>query len=80
MHWRQKHLEAGQVPSPNEHENEIYDPKGFVTSIVDGAPVDEVARSAFAKVQEGLVRLGKPDVGAKVLGRSRDLRVWIPIS
>ena len=77
-HWRRKHSEAGQVPK--EHENEIYEPKDYVTSIVDGAPVDEVARSAFARVQEGLRRLGKPDVGAKVLGRSRDLREWIPIS
>ena len=76
-HWRRKHTEAGQLPK--EHENEIYDPKDFVTSIVDGAPVDKVARSAFAKVQEGLRRLGKPEVGAKVLGRSRDLREWIPI-
>ena len=77
-HWRRKHLEAGQAPM--EHENEIYEPKDFVISIVDGVPVDEVARSAFARVQEGLRRLGKPDVGAKVLGRSRDLREWISIS
>jgi len=74
-HWRRKHPEAGQAP--DENANEIYDPKDFVTSIVNGTPVDEVARSAFAKVQEGLGRLGKPDVGAKVLGRSRDLREWI---
>jgi len=74
-HWRRKHPGAGQAPG--EDANEIYDPKDFVKSIVDGTPVDEVARSAFAKVQERLRRLGKPDVGANVLGRNRDLRKWI---
>jgi hypothetical protein len=76
-HWRRKHPEAGQAPG--EDANEIYDPKDFVKSIVDGTPVEEVARSAFAKVQESLGRLGKPDVGANVLGRNRDLRKWIRI-
>jgi hypothetical protein len=68
---------AGQAPG--EYANEIYNPKNFVNSIVDGTPVEEVARSAFAKVQESLGRLGKPDVGANVLGRNRDLREWIRI-
>lgn len=45
--------------------------------IVDGVPVDEVARSAFKKVREKLVELGKEDVAANVLGRDRDLRMWI---
>jgi hypothetical protein len=76
-HWRRKHPEAGQAPG--EDANEIYDPKDFVKSIVDGTPVEEVARSAFAEVQESLKRLGKPDVGANVLGRNRDLRKWIRI-
>jgi hypothetical protein len=76
-HWRGKHSEAG--PAPGEDANEIYDPKDFVKSIVDGTPVEEVARSAFAEVQESLKRLGKPDVGANVLGRNRELRKWIRI-
>ena len=76
-HWRRKHSEAGQVPG--EEANELYDPKDFVRSIVDGTPVEEVARSAFARVQESLGRLGKPGVGANVLGRNKDLRKWIHI-
>jgi hypothetical protein len=76
-HWRRKHPAAGQVPG--EADNEIYDPKEFVRSIVDGRPVAEVARSAFAVVQASLGRLGKPDVGTNVLGRNRDLRNWIHI-
>jgi len=76
-HWRRKHSDAGQVPG--EEANEIYDPKEFVRLIVDGTPVEEVARTAFAKVQESLGRLGKPGVGANVLGRNRDLRKWIHI-
>jgi hypothetical protein len=76
-HWKRKHAEAGRVPG--EQANEIYDPKDYVKSIVDGMPVEEVARSAFTKVQESLGRLGKPDVGANVLGRNRDLRKWIRI-
>ena len=76
-HWKLKHTEAGKATA--EDANEIYDPNDFVKSIVNGTPIEEVARSAFAKAQEGLGRLGKPDVGAKVLGRSRDLRKWIPI-
>jgi hypothetical protein len=76
-HWKRKHAEAG--PVPGEQANEIYDPKDYVRSIVDGTPVKEVARSAFAKVQESLGRLGKPDVGANVLGRNRELKKWIHI-
>jgi hypothetical protein len=48
-----------------------------VKLIVDGTPVDEVARYAFAKVRENLGRLGRPDVLANVLGRNRDLKRWI---
>jgi hypothetical protein len=76
-HWRKKHREAG--PAPGEHANEIYDTRDFVKSICDGTPVEEVARYAFEKVQEGLGRLGKPDAEERVLGRNRDLRKWIHI-
>ena len=76
-HRKHKHPDAGQASREDDYE--LYDTKDFVNSIIRGSPVDEVARSAFAKAQEGLGRLGKPDVGAKVLGRSRDLRKWIPI-
>lgn len=76
-HWRKKHSEVGQAP---EDADEIYDTGDFVRSIVDGTtPVDEVARSAFARIPEGLERLGRPDVEAKVLGRSRKLKRWIHI-
>jgi hypothetical protein len=71
-HWRGKHLEAGQAPG--EDANEIYDTGDFVRLIVSGTPVDDVARSAFAIVPEGLRRLGKPDMRVNVLGRNRDLR------
>jgi hypothetical protein len=77
-HWRGKHLEACQVPG--EDANEIYDTVDFVRSIVNGTPVEEVARSAFAMVPEGLIRLGKLDVEVNVLGRNRDLKKWIRIS
>ena len=60
-----------------EGANEIYDPKEFVKLIVDGTPVDEVARCAFAKVRENLGRLGRSDVLANVLGRNRDLKKLI---
>ncbi len=76
-HWRRKHSECEQVPE--EDTNEIYDPKEYVESIVDGKPVDEVARSAFSKVQESLERLGKADIRSNVLGRNRDLQKWIRI-
>jgi len=45
-----------------------------VNMILDGTPVDDVARSAFRKVQESLERLGKR---ANVSDRNRDLRTWI---
>ncbi len=45
--------------------------------ILEGTPVDEVARSAYTKVKESLERLGKADTRANVLGRNRDLRMWI---
>jgi len=75
QHWKKKHPEAGQAPG--EGANEIYDPKEFVKLIVDGTPVGEVARYAFAKVRESLGRLGRPDVLANVLGRNRDLKKLI---
>lgn len=75
-HWTRKHP-VDQVPG--EDATEIYDPKDFVKSILDGTPVEEVARSAFAKVQESLRGLGKPDVVASVFGRNRDLKKWIRI-
>jgi len=76
-HWRRKH--SGPDQGTGEDATELYDPKEFVKSIVDGTPVDEVARSAFAEVQESLERLGKPGVEANVLGRNKDLRKWIRI-
>lgn len=76
-HWRRKHPDAGQAPG--EDANEIYEPKDFVKSIIDGTPVEQVAQSAYEKAQENLRRLGKPDVGMNVLGRNRDLRKWIRI-
>jgi hypothetical protein len=78
QHWIRKHSEAGQAPA--EGASEIYDPKDFVKLIVDGTPVDEVARYAFTKVRESLGRMGRPDVLANVLGRNRDLKKWICIS
>jgi|SRR6267154_2307305 len=77
QHWEKKHPEVGQAP---EGANEIYDPKDFVKSVVDGKPVDEVARDAFRKVRESLGRLGRPDVLSNVLGRNRVLKKWIYIS
>ncbi|SRR5216684_5831446 len=76
-HRRRKHPGCGEVPGDDT--NEIYDPKEFVKLIVDGNPVDEVARSAFTKVQESLERLGKADIRSNVLGRNRDLQKWIRI-
>jgi hypothetical protein len=51
--------------------NEIYDPKKFVKSIVDGTPLDEVVQSACSMVHERLEKLGKVDVGVNVWGRKR---------
>jgi hypothetical protein len=49
----------------------IYGPKPFVKLLLDGTPHTEVARSAYQKVQERLLRLGKID--ANVLGRKLDI-------
>lgn len=49
--------------------NEIYDPKKFVKSILDGTPLVDVKQSACSMVQERLEILGKVNVGVKVLGR-----------
>ncbi len=48
-------------------------------SIVDGANVAEVARSAFATVQKRLGVLQKVNAMKNVLGRTKDseLRKWI---
>jgi hypothetical protein len=78
QHWKVKHSDAG--PAPAEGANEIYDTKDFVELIVEGTPVDEVALHAFAKVQENLGTLRRPDLGASVLGRNKELRKWIRIS
>jgi hypothetical protein len=51
--------------------NEIYDPKKFVKSIVDGTPLAEVIQSACSMVQERLEKLGKVGVGVNVWGRKR---------
>jgi hypothetical protein len=75
QHWKKKHPDAGQAPG--EGAKDIYDPRDFVKLIVDGKPVDEVARYAFAKVRENLGRLGRLDVLPNVLGRNRDLKGWI---
>ena len=63
---------AGEATA--EDANEIYDISDFVKSIVNGTPVEEVVLSALPKVQEGLRRLDKLDVGMNVLGRSSDLK------
>src|SRR5216684_8122854 len=47
-HWGRKHSEAGQVPV--EDAIGLYDPREFVKMILDGTPVDDVARSVFRKV------------------------------
>jgi hypothetical protein len=77
-HWKRKHLDAGRAPE--EDATEIFDPNDFVESILHGTPVDEVARSAFAKTQERLGSIGKLELGANVLGRNRELRGWVNIS
>jgi hypothetical protein len=62
------------------HAIELYDPREFVKNILDGMPVDEVARSAFTKVHERfgeLAAVGNEKLGANVLGRSRELRMWV---
>ena len=68
-HWEKGH------PEIRKGANELYDPRVFVKMIVDGMPVEEVARSAFSKAQESLRDLGKAHMGAKVLGRNGKLRM-----
>lgn len=51
--------------------NDIYDPRKFVKSIVDGTPLAEVVQSACSMVRETLKNLGKVDVGINVWGRKR---------
>ncbi len=72
-HWEKGHPEIKQVPRKGA--NELYDPRVFVKMIVDGMPVEEVARSAFSKAQESLRDLGKAHMGANVLGRNGKLRM-----
>ena len=68
-HWERSHSKTDKAPG-KEH-NEIYDPKEFVKLILDGiSPVEDVAWSAFLKVQERLVELGKEGVAEKVWGRA----------
>ncbi|KAF8494585.1 hypothetical protein F5888DRAFT_629339 [Russula emetica] len=69
-HWKKNHSNSGQVPIKT---NEIYNPKKFVKSIVDGAPLVEVVESACSMVQERLEKLGKVDVGVNAWGRKRNV-------
>ena len=71
-HWRRTHPGNGQAPG--EDTNELYDTKVFVKSIIDGTPIEEVARAAFSKIQERLEELGRADVGAELSGRNWELR------
>ncbi len=77
FHWGRKHSSTAQVP--RKAKTEIYNPREFVKSIVDGANVAEVARSAFATVQKRLGVLQKVNAMKNVLGRTKDseLRKWI---
>jgi hypothetical protein len=71
-HWGKKHSKTGQVLGSEKYK--IYEPKAFVKSILDGSSHVEVAcRSAYEKVQERLLELGKVDAGANVLGRKLDI-------
>jgi hypothetical protein len=72
-HRVKKHSETGQVLGKEKYE--IYDPKEFVKSILDGTSHVEVARSAFIKAKERLTELGEVDVGANVLGRKLDIKI-----
>ena len=73
IHWKNKHSWTGQVPRKEKYE--IYDPKEFVKSIVDGNSHVEVAQYAFRKVQERFKELGKVDIGANVFGRKLDIEI-----
>lgn len=75
QHWKTKHVGN----APEEGGTKLYDAKDFVKSIIDGTPVEEVARSAFETVQEGLGIAEKPNLMVNVLGRNRDLKEWIII-
>jgi hypothetical protein len=70
-HWENKHSETGQVLGNMKYQ--IYDPKAFVKSILDGTSHIEASRSAYKRVQERLMELGKIDAGANVLGRQLDI-------
>jgi hypothetical protein len=71
IHWENKHSETGQVLGNIKYQ--IYDPKAFVTRMLDGTSHIEVAWSAYQKVQERLIQLGKIDAGPNVLGRKLDI-------
>ena len=69
-HWEKDHSKTDKAPGKKF--NILYDPKGFVKSIVDGkSPVKEVAWSAFLMVRERLVELGKEGAVEKVWGRNK---------
>ena len=76
MHWKKKHPKAAPETDPNE----VYDLKEFVKSILGGAPVEQMAQSAFTKAKEGLQGLGKPDAVVNVLGRKNDLKKRVDTS
>ena len=67
-HWKKNHPNSSRLSVKT---NEIYDPKKFVKSIVDGTPLDEVVQSACSTVQERLWKLGKVGVEINVWGRKR---------
>ena len=71
IHWENKHWETGQVLGNIKYQ--IYDPKAFVKKMLDGSSHIEVAGSAYQKVQERLIELGKIGAGANVLGRKLDI-------
>jgi hypothetical protein len=71
IHWGKKHSKIDQILGKEKYE--LYDPKAFVRSILDGTSHVEVAWSAYKKVQEKLMELGKIGVGANVLGRKLDI-------
>jgi len=75
-HWGKTHPGNAQVPG--EGANQLYDPKAFVKSIIDGTPIEKVARAAFSKIQERLTELGREEIGVgNVWGRNKALRGWI---
>ena len=78
-HWRRIRQGVCRVTVPREDENEIYDLRVPVKSIVDGTPI-EVARSPFAEALGSPGRFGKPDVGARNISPSRPLTIRDPYS